>query len=67
MMVIENEFEIGSIVYLKTDKEQNQRIVFCIKVFKSDIIYELAFCTTTSLHYSFELSSEINVLMITTN
>ena len=67
MMVIQNSFEIGELVYLKTDKEQNPRIIYCIKVYKSENIYELACGTTTSSHYEFELSKEVNVLMTTTN
>jgi len=67
MMVIQNSFEIGELVYLKTDKEQNPRIIYCIKVYKSENIYELACGTTTSSHYEFELSKEVNVLMSTTN
>lgn len=61
-MLIENAFEIGSTVYLKTDKEQCPRIVFCIKVFRNEFIYELACGTTTSSHYDFELSTEVDVL-----
>jgi len=67
MMVIQNSFDIGELVYLKTDKEQSPRIIYCIKVYKSENIYELACGTTTSSHYEFELSKEVNVLMSTTN
>jgi hypothetical protein len=67
MMVISNDFEFGDIVYLKTDSEQKPRIVFAIKVYKSDILYELACGTTNSMHYPFEISKEINVLLTTTN
>lgn len=66
-MVIDNKLDIGETVYLKTDREQLPRIVFAIKVYKSDIIYDLACGTTTSPHYDFEISKEINVLMQTTN
>ncbi len=66
-MLIQNAFEIGSTVYLKTDKEQCPRIVFCIKVFRNEFTYELACGTGTSEHYDFELSSDVNVLLSTTN
>lgn len=66
-MVIQNCFDIGEVVYLKTDKEQYPRIVYCIKVYKNESIYELACGTITSSHYEFEISKEVNVLMTTTN
>jgi hypothetical protein len=67
MMVIEAEYNFGDIVYLKTDSEQKPRIVFAIKVYKTDVLYELACGTTTSMHYDFEISKEVNVLLTTTN
>jgi len=66
-MLIDNKFEFGEIVYLKTDKEQNPRIVYMMKVLQNEILYELACGTTVSTHYEFEISKEINVLMQTTN
>lgn len=66
-MVVENEFDFGEVVYLKTDKEQLPRIVFCIKSTKADILYELACGTITSTHYGFEISKEVSVLLTTTN
>ena len=65
-MVVDNKFSHGETVYLRTDKEQQPRIIFCIKVFKSDILYEVALGTTVSAHYDFELSPEPNVIMQTT-
>lgn len=66
-IVVENKFDFGEIVYLKTDKEQNPRIVYMMKVFQNEILYELACGTTVSSHYEFEISKEVNVLMQTTN
>ena len=60
--LIENKFDFGEIVYLKTDREQSPRIVFSLKVYENDILYELACGTTVSAHYEFEISLEINVL-----
>ncbi len=65
--VIDNKFDHGDVVYLKTDKDQLPRIVFCLKVFPNEILYELAAGTTCSTHYEFELSKEVNVLLNTTN
>jgi hypothetical protein len=67
MMVIQNDHNFGDIVYLKTDSDQKPRIVFAIKVYKTDVLYELACGTTTSMHYDFEISKEVNVLLTTTN
>ena len=60
--LIENKFDFGEIVYLKTDKEQSPRIVFALKVYENEILYELACGTVVSTNYEFEMSSEINVL-----
>lgn len=65
--LIENKFEFGEVVYLKTDTEQKPRIVYSMKVFPNEILYELACGTTVSSHYEFEISTEINVLLQTTN
>ncbi len=66
-MVIQNKFNIGEIVYLKTDKEQTPRIVFAIKVMNNDYLYELACGTSTSSHYDFELSAQVDILLTTNN
>jgi hypothetical protein len=67
MMVIENQFTHGDVVYLKTDKDQSARIVYALKVYKGEILYEVVCGTQSSAHYDFELSSEVNVLLTTTN
>ncbi len=66
-MMIDNKFDFGEIVYLVTDKDQTPRIVYMMKVFKNEILYELACGTTVSSHYEFEISKDVNVLMQTTN
>lgn len=66
-LLVDNKFYFGEVVYLKTDKDQNPRIVYCMKVFKNETLYDLACGTTVSSHYEFEISKEINVLMQTTN
>ena len=67
-MVIDNKFSFGDIVYLKTDKEQLPRIVTCILCYKQgELIYKLTCGTTQSDHYDYEISTEINVLLQTTN
>jgi len=68
MMVIDNEFDFGEIVYLKTDKEQCARIVVSISAYKAgELLYKVVCGTLESSHYGFELSREVNVLISTTN
>lgn len=62
-MVIDNKFEIGQMVYLKTEEEQLPRIITCIIVDMGSVMYELINCTTTSCHYEFELSLERNQIL----
>lgn len=66
-MVVDNKFNHGETVYLVTDKDQLPRMIYCIKVFKNDILYEVVCGTVSSAHYDFELSLEANVLMKTDN
>lgn len=57
MMVIENKFNIGDNVYLKTDTEQLQRIVTAFKVCGiNSLSYELSCGPNASWHYEFEIS-----------
>ena len=65
MITIDNKFEIGETVYLVTDKEQIPRMVTAFIVDKGTTLYEVINTTTTSRHYDFELSNEINVLLQT--
>lgn len=69
MIVVDNIFEIGEIVFLKTDRDQIPRIVFGFDVSGgiNQIIYRLAAGTLVSNHYDFEISREPNVILITTN
>ncbi len=61
MIILDNKFDIGQIVYLRTDIEQLQRIVTAIK-FCGDgsIFYELSCGREISDHYDFEISDQIN-------
>lgn len=59
MMIVDNEFEIGQVIYLKTDPDQNPRIVTSFRIYKGgEILYSLNFATSESYHYSFEISTE---------
>lgn len=67
MMVIDTKYEIGEAGYLKTDRDQVPRLVYAFLVFRSEIIYRLAYGTTTSEHYDFEISREKDTVLSTTN
>ena len=66
-MVIENKFELGQLVYLKTDTDQNPRMIIGISVRQSGLLYELSFGSQSSWHYQMEISDEKDVLKATTN
>lgn len=61
MMVIDNKYELGQIVYLRTDVEQLQRIVSAITQRQGSIIYELCCGKETSGHYDFEITEQENI------
>jgi len=60
---IDVEFEIGEVVYLKTDIDQHQRIVTAIQITASGVLYRLAFGAADTWHYDIEISTEKNVLV----
>lgn len=63
MDIVTTLFDFGEIVYLKTDADQNGRMVtgYIVRP-NNNILYELSIGTTMSTHYDFEISREINVL-----
>lgn len=62
MIVIENKYNFGDILYLRTDVDQEPRIVTAIVACPAgDILYELACGIVISKHYDFELATEKNV------
>lgn len=67
MMVIENKFEFGQIVYLKTDINQSPRIVTSFKVTPDGIVYCLQSGTVETWHYSLEISEEKDILVKVNN
>lgn len=54
---IEIAYQIGDIVFLKTDPEQNERMVTEIRVRQNSILYSLSCGTTDSQHYEIEIST----------
>lgn len=59
-MLIDNKYDIGDEVFLKTDTDQYPRMIISIRVNKYDLVYELTCGTVTSYHYDFEMSKEKN-------
>ena len=67
MMVIENKFELGELVYLSTDEDQKQRMVTKIYIhLDGSLIYQLSCGTMYSEHYEKEISEEKNFIKSTT-
>lgn len=66
MMVIDNQFEFGDIVYLKTDKDQLPRMVVRMSVKPGEILYCLAQGNSEYWAMDFEITKEVNVLLTTT-
>lgn len=64
-MKIENAFDIGQRVYLKTDPDQCEHIVTEIRITGAGIMYLIMFYTTGSWHYEYELQSEPDMLIKT--
>lgn len=62
MIVIENKFEIGQIVYLKTDEDQCARIITGIHIRPTGITYSLAVGDEETPHYEVEITEQKNVL-----
>lgn len=67
-MRIENRFTFGQIVYLKTDREQSQRIVVSIQVNDSSVLlYRLCCGTSDSWHFEYEITAERDIIIATSS
>lgn len=66
-MVVNNKFQFGDLVYIKTDKEQNTYIVIAFFVTGKELKYLCACGDKDKYFFEIELSSEKNILMATTN
>lgn len=63
MKTIKLKHEIGDFVYLKTDKDQDKRIVIGVNIRPSGILYELGYGSTSSWHYEIEITESKDVLL----
>ena len=66
-MLIDTKFKIGDIVYLQTDLDQQKRLITGINIRANSIVYLVSCGTVESYHYDFEISSEVDVLITSTN
>lgn len=65
-MLIFNKFDIGQIVYLRTDEDQMPRIITEISIRHDNfLVYQLSCGTVNSFHYEMEISEEKNILSMT--
>lgn len=67
MMLIDTKFKIGDSVYLKTDVEQQKRLVTGYTIRDGSILYLLSLGTYESPHYDLEISEEVDVLITSRN
>lgn len=59
----EIEFQIGQIVYLKTDEQQTERMVTVLSLkANNSVTYCLSLGATESWHFGIEISSEKDTL-----
>ena len=62
-MLIDNKYDIGDIVYLKTDEDQSMRIITSITVCINSLIYSLSLASQETQHYDFEISKEKQLIL----
>lgn len=61
------EYNIGSIVYLRTDKDQAKRIVTGIQITPGGVSFRLACGPVDTWHYAIEITAEVDILIKTDN
>jgi hypothetical protein len=62
MMLIESKYNIGQIIFLKTDPEQKERMLTQISITSEGMRYCLSCGTSDSWHYEIEILAERDVL-----
>lgn len=62
--IIDNKFDVGDFVYLKTDVDQDILVVYGIFVSQYNILYRCICGTRVSDHYDFELTYEKDTKVI---
>ena len=66
-MRINTKYDLGQTVFLIHDKEQTPRMITSIGVNPGHVVYQLSSGTSESRHYEMEISSEVNILLKTTD
>jgi hypothetical protein len=67
-MNINNKFNIGDMVYIKTDTEQRPNIIIAITIYSDEYItYKLNSNDTCSDYRDYEISNEMNKLTMIKN
>lgn len=66
-MRIDTKYDVGEIVYLKTDNDQLERLITRISISKQGETYELSCGTVTSWHYDFEFRLDRDIVKVTSN
>lgn len=61
-MIVKTEYDLGDLVYLKSDNEQNEYIITGITIRDTGLCYELSLGQYSSWHYRFEISIEKNTV-----
>ncbi len=62
-MIIDTSYNFGDIVFLKTDPDQYERMVYKIIIYPNgSIMLGLSFGATNSEHYDFEISSQKDLM-----
>jgi len=56
------KYQIGDVVFLKTDTDQYHRIVTAICIRVTGIQYELGFGHSSSWHYDIEITKDKDIL-----
>jgi hypothetical protein len=62
MMLIDNLYNIGDLVFLSTDQDQKQRLVTGVLIRQNQIVYYLSSGVEESVHYDFEITEVKSVL-----
>jgi len=56
------KYNIGDVVYLRTDPDQNERIVTGIRLRQNSITYLISYNVNESEHFDFEIAKDANIL-----
>lgn len=67
MMIIDNKFDIGDLVYCITDKEQQPRLITVIQITQSGLKYFADHGPDGNYYYDFQLSLDKNIMLTSTN